>query len=67
MSEDKFELRKCERCSYWESGGKGVGLCKRYAPMAIVNRRPPGDTAVYWPKMCGDDWCGEFEPRMRGA
>ena len=51
---------KCQDCRYWEkldSGGRGEGECRRYAP-----RGTGGGYATYaWNKTNLDDWCGDFD------
>lgn len=53
----------CEFCLFWSQLGNGQGLCRRHPP-ALLPGIVPG--IGYWPETDGMDWCGEYEPHIRG-
>lgn len=68
----------CEFCKFWVVHGKGFGVCKRFAPRAVIGRAMPdwddleegvSDWHVpSWPVTYADDFCGDWvskpkEPR----
>lgn len=58
MTNDWPEGFCCEDCQAFEPQGKGVGECRRRAP---VVGRDPLDFAP-WPRVERSDWCLDFVP-----
>ena len=61
----------CGQCAYFcQSGGPGMGECRRYAPHPnasfFVSRSEATGTIktdVHWPKVYETNWCGDFKAK----
>ena len=52
----------CAECRFWDTEGGPVyagGVCRRHAP------RPSETGDATWVRTSPDDWCGEFELRVK--
>lgn len=55
----------CDRCQFYEEtandthSGSTHGHCHRFPPQLSANDVYSGS---FFPKVRGDDWCGEFTP-----
>lgn len=61
----------CAGCRYFDGPTEDIGICRRYAPRALVTwtDRPSDDDEVsdanyqrfpVWPSVTPTDWCGEW-------
>jgi hypothetical protein len=54
--------KSCSSCEYWlrhpSPKRKGEGECRRHAPQPVGS-----DVNAKWPRILGDEWCGEYQPR----
>jgi hypothetical protein len=59
---------KCEDCKFWKAGVLNLeGLCRKYAPRAIVASCGVGEHPEYendWAQTMAGDYCGEFESKQ---
>ncbi len=66
----------CTTCRFWAAigeEGSGLGECRRYAPApfprSVLNiKRLDADAPEHdamWPVTGMDDWCGDWECKMR--
>lgn len=55
------EAEVCASCRFWSEANH---LCRRYAPMPMVDAAEKGGRELHarWTATDGDDWCGEYEP-----
>jgi hypothetical protein len=56
--------KTCKSCVFFNDGVDDQ-TCHRNAPQPIIV--PDGDFAdigCYWPGVCRDDWCGEYQERQ---
>ena len=70
---------RCETCRFWRKwptrkdadGEVPVGTCRRFPPVIVANEEiqpaPDDDirlSSTMYPATYGDDWCGEFQPKL---
>jgi len=59
---------KCEDCRFWDQDHKtsSLGVCRRYAPRALIGKSVKGDNALdaIWPRTVSDQWCGEWVTKI---
>jgi hypothetical protein len=73
---DRLDGACCRECAFAEVY-RDHGVCRRRAPVVQYERTwesrdGPDEARRYlksadaiWPRVCEDDWCGEFQPRPR--
>lgn len=54
----------CDLCLFWEhlrnTAVVGKGVCRRYAPRAVVSELEAASMDAVWPETHDDEWCGDF-------
>ncbi len=55
-------MSTCDHCKFYDETPGGIaGACRRYAPRPTDRQDAEGDDPwAYWPKVAGDEWCGEW-------
>jgi len=58
-------MEKCENCrfSHFPKEDEDMGTCKRNAPRPKAVNEITSKIFWMWPRMCNDEWCGEYEPQ----
>jgi hypothetical protein len=63
-----MRLDRCETCKFWqpdEEINAAAGDCRRHPPRAHVSERTVFGVEVTWPTTNFDDWCGQWQVRLR--
>ena len=57
----------CSACLYYDPA---FSICRRNTPQVLPNydsRRDRSRHEAMWPRVEGDDWCGQFRPRSESG
>jgi hypothetical protein len=57
---------RCNKCIWWEFNKSNFGFCRKNAPRPTPVKADRNDEfQLVWPSTGLDDWCGNFEQRIK--